>query len=59
MEYVIYIETTDADGNLVDEDITGLSHPTHGANFYSDVIEYDASSITEQVFGQGTKTWWE
>ena len=46
VEYKIYMETTDADGNTVDVEIEPtLSHPTYGAGFYSDVIEYDVTTI--------------
>ena len=54
------METTDADGNTVDVEIEPtLSHPTHGAGFYSDVIEYDVTTIKTQLFGHTSPTWWE
>ena len=46
VEYIIYVEQTDVDGNVSDVDTNGLAIPDVTGINYSDVINYDATTIT-------------
>ena len=67
VEYIIYVEQTDSDGIVTNVDTNGLDSGVATTDtgsgsvpiLYSDVINYDSTSITNLLAGLTQDTWWQ